>query len=85
MMFVKSVPTNPYDRSLLKRYIDPELLNAFEHSHAADECLIWDPQYSPRGALARIATPPMNMLVQVGHASVPWFVRMFPKWFNWSH
>jgi len=82
MMFVKSVPTNPYDRSLLKRYIDPELLNAFERAHKADECLTWDPQYAPHGALARIATPPTKMLVQVGHASVPWLAKVFAKWFR---
>jgi hypothetical protein len=82
MMFVKSVPTNPYDRSLLKRYIDPDLLNAFEHSHNADECLIWDAQYASHGALARVATPSTKMLVQVGHANAPWFVRMLPKYFK---
>jgi len=82
MLFVKSIPTNPYDRSLLKRYVDPELLNAFESAHKADECMIWDPQHAPHGVLATIRTPPAKSLVQVGRSPTPWFVRMFPKYFN---
>src|SRR3989442_15802746 len=48
MMFVKTVPTNPYDRSLLKRYIDPKLLDHFEMVRESNLqlVLVWDPQYA---------------------------------------
>ena len=38
--------------------------------------------HAPNGALARITTPPTKTLVQVGHTIVPWFVRVFAKWFK---
>jgi hypothetical protein len=51
MMFLKNVPTNPCDRSLLKRYFDPRLLRQFERVRETDPqlVLVWDPRYAPHG------------------------------------
>jgi len=67
MMFVKTVPTNPYDRSLLKRYIEPKLLEQFESQHEQDPTavLVWDPQYAPHGTLATVSAPPRNVLTLI--------------------
>jgi hypothetical protein len=67
MMFVKSVPANPYDRSLLKRYFDPKLLEHFESVCESNPqlVLVWDPQYAPHGVLAKVRTPERNVLVPI--------------------
>lgn len=82
MMFVKSIPTNPYDRSLLKRYIDPDLLNGFERTHTADECLIWDAQFAQSGIVARIEMSAVPSLVQVGHKPPSMIAQIFSKWIS---
>lgn len=67
MMFLKSVPTNPYDRSLLKRYFGPKLLEQFERVRESDpqSVLVWDPQYAPHGTLATVNVPPHNVLTPI--------------------
>jgi hypothetical protein len=67
MMFLKSVPTNPYDRSLLKRYFDPKLLEQFERVRETNPelVLIWDPRYAPHGTLATVNMPERNVLTPI--------------------
>ena len=86
MIFVKTVPTNPYDRSLLKRYIDPKLLDHFEMVSESNPqlVLVWDPQYAPHGTLATVSVPSRNVLTPVlppiPHVewwSSKWFVALF--------
>jgi hypothetical protein len=67
MMFLKSVPTNPYDRSLLKRYFDPKLLEAFEREreNRPELVLVWDPRHAPHGTLATVNIPERNVLTPI--------------------
>ncbi len=80
MIFLKSVPTNRYDRSTLKWYFSPSIvgpLSDFERGHGVDEVLIWDPQYAPNGVRAVVQTPPINVLVPIGGSlsarPLPWW------------
>jgi hypothetical protein len=77
MLFLKSVPTNPYDRSLLKRYFDQKLLEQFERVRETNPelVLVWDPRYAPHGTLATVNMPERNVLTQVS-TTIPkteWF------------
>jgi hypothetical protein len=82
MMFLKSVPTNPYDRSLLKRYFDSKLLEQFERVRetSPELILVWDPRYAPHGTLATVSVPPRNVLTPVVPPIFhkPWYES---KWF----
>lgn len=64
MMFVKSIPTNPYDRSLLKKYFDPTLLDRFERTAKDDDVLVWD-RFHTTGAWAKVPVPTTNLLREV--------------------
>ena len=66
-MFIKSIPTNPHDRSLLKRYIDPILMNHFERSQAPhpELAIYWHPSEAPNGILTRARIPPQNIIVDM--------------------
>ena len=63
-LIIKSVPTNPYDRSILKRYFDARLLDQFSKGWRLDNCLVWTPQYS-HGILACIDAPPDGSIENV--------------------
>lgn len=64
MMFVKSIPTNPYDRSLLKKYFDPDLLDRFERTAKDDDVLVWD-RFHTKGVWAKAPLPNENLLQEV--------------------
>ncbi len=64
MLILKSVPVNPYDRSLLKRYFAPELLDWFEQHGGVEDALVWD-RYHPHGVLAKVPLPPANTLTEL--------------------
>ena len=63
-LIIKSVPTNPYDRSILKRYFDPRLLDQFSQGWRLDKCLVWNTQH-PHGVLAHIDPPPNGSIENV--------------------
>ena len=64
MLILESMPTNPYDRSLLKRYFTPELLDWFEPHGCIQDALVWD-RYYPHGTPARVPLPPENAIENV--------------------
>ncbi len=64
MLILKSVPSNPYDRGLLKRYFTPELLDWFEQHGAIDDALVWD-RFHPHGVAAKVVRPPTNAIENV--------------------
>ncbi len=64
MLILKSVPTNPYDRSLLKRYFVPDLLDWFEQHGTVSDCLVWD-RFHPHGIAANVSLPPVNVLTEL--------------------
>jgi len=63
MMFVKTIPTNPYDRALLKKYFDKELLDRFEKTAGDDDVLVWD-RFHNAGVWAKVPLPTKNILRQ---------------------
>ena len=77
MLFVKTVPQNPYDKGLLKRYIDSALLDAYVQNHADNQVLVWDPQYAPNGTLGFVNEPPSNVLADMGSMNIQ---PVFPTW-----
>jgi energy-coupling factor transporter ATP-binding protein EcfA2 len=64
LLILKSVPTNPYDRSILKRYFDSWLLDEYSRGWSIDKALAWSGRY-PHGALATIGLPPPNAIENV--------------------
>ena len=64
MLILKSMPTNPYDRGLLKRYFAPELLDWFEQHGGIEDALVWD-RYHPHGTPAKVPLPPVNAIENV--------------------
>ncbi len=64
MLILKSVPTNPYDRSILKRYFDPWLLDEYSRDWTIDNVSVWSGRY-PHGTLATVALPPSNAIENV--------------------
>jgi len=63
-LIIKSVPTNPYDRSILKRYFNPILLDRFEKEWTIDKALVWTPEQS-HGVISTITPPPANTIENV--------------------
>jgi hypothetical protein len=63
-LILKSVPTNPYDRGILKRYFDIVLMDQFEKHWAIDKCLVWTPGHN-NGVLAEITPPPNGSIENV--------------------
>jgi len=57
-LIIKSVPTNPYDRGILKRYFNWLLLDQFEKEWSEDKRLVWTPEHN-HGVLVRV-DPPLN-------------------------
>jgi len=55
-LIIKSVPTNPYDRSILKRYFSPWLLDEFERTWAIDKALVWTPCHN-HGIQVQVVPP----------------------------
>ena len=53
MLILKSAPTDPYDRALLKRYFAQELLDWFEQHGTISDCLVWD-RFDPHGVGAEV-------------------------------
>lgn len=64
MLILKSVPANPYDRSLLKRYFAPELLDWFEQHGCVEDALVWD-RFHPHGIAAKVPLSPVNVLTEL--------------------
>lgn len=64
MMLLKSIPTNPYDRSLLKKYFDSSLLDRFERTAKDDDVLVWG-RFHTQGVWAKVPLPTTNLLREV--------------------
>ncbi len=64
MLILKSIPTNPYDRSILKRYFDPCLLDEYSRDWAIEKCLVWSGRY-PHGTVATITLPAIDAIENV--------------------
>jgi energy-coupling factor transporter ATP-binding protein EcfA2 len=64
MLILKSIPTNPYDRGILKRYFDPWLLDEYSRNWAIENALVWSGRY-PHGTIATIGLPPVNAIENV--------------------
>lgn len=62
-LIIKSVPTNPYDRSILKRYFTPTLLDQFERNWAIDGAIVWTP-FQNRGVRVRVIAPENGAIVE---------------------
>ncbi len=78
MLIVKSTPANPYDRSLLKRYFTPDLLDWFEQHGTVSDCLVWD-RFHPHGIASNVPLPPVNVLTElIVKPSVPHI-----RWWLW--
>ncbi len=63
-LILKSVPTNPYDRGIMRRYFDAQLLEQFSEEWAINKCLVWNTQH-PHGVLATIVPPPDRSIENV--------------------
>jgi len=63
-LIIKSVPTNPYDRSILRRYFDPWLLDEFARGWSIDKALVWTPQH-PHGILVHVQPPAASAIKNV--------------------
>jgi len=63
-LIIKSVPTNPYDRGILKRYFNWLLLDRFEREWSIDKCLVWTPEHN-HGVLTTINPAPNDSIHNV--------------------
>jgi len=63
-LIIKSVPTNPYDRGILKRYFNWLLLDQFEKEWSIDKCLVWTPEHN-HGVSVRVEPPPDGAIENV--------------------
>jgi hypothetical protein len=63
-LIIKSVPTNPYDRSILKRYFHAGLLDLFEKHWTIDKALVWTPEQN-HGVITEITPPPDGSIEKV--------------------
>ena len=63
-LIIKSVPTNPYDRSILKRYFDGRFLDQFSEEWRLDKCLVWTPR-NPHGLTTQVTPPPDGRIENV--------------------
>ncbi len=81
MLIVKSIPANPYDRGLLRRYFEEALLDWFEAHGTIEHALVWD-RYHPRGVAARVPLPPPNVLTELvakpSASNFKWWWLVFP-------
>ena len=73
-MILLTIPTNPYDRSLLKRYFDPNLLTLFEQQARKGDALIWD-RYHSSGVWAKVDYPTENLLSEFRTTETKWDFR----------
>ena len=64
VLIIKSVPTNPYDRSILKRYFDAQLLDQFSQEWRLDKCLVWTAKCL-HGVLTHVDAPPIGSIENV--------------------
>jgi len=60
-LIIKSVPTNPYDRSILKRYFNPWLLDEYEKHWAINNALVWTPEHN-HGSLITVKAPDQDAI-----------------------
>ncbi|SRR6266566_74942 len=63
-LIIKSVPTNPYDRGILKRYFNGLLLDQFEREWTEDKCLVWTPEHN-HGVMVHITPAPNDSIQNV--------------------
>lgn len=77
-MFVKTVPTNPYDRGILRRYVDSQLLSDFEQRYQGDPSrgLYWHQTVAPHGIIVQITEPPSAIIADftphIAQQPIPW-------------
>lgn len=64
MLFVKTIPTNPHDRSILRKYFDKSLLDEFEREAGDSDVLVWD-RFHQSGVWAKVPLPTRNILKAV--------------------
>ncbi len=64
MLILKSIPANPYDRGLLKRYFDATLLDWLEAHGSIEDALVWD-RFHPHGIIAKVSLPSTNALTEI--------------------
>ncbi len=82
MLILKSIPTNPYDRGLLKRYFHATLLDWLEAHGGIEDALVWD-RYHPHGIPAKVSLPHSNTLTDIVATGNPtgfkwWWGLLFP-------